>query len=120
MKKLIIAMSLGLVSSVSMAAVTQLCSGTAGNGTAAPAATDGTLFVRTAFTPKCSANTQVYFDQTATAAAAGAVSTKGNQVFSGHTNGGAVAGVACAAAACTASEASTATGTALTAAGGSS
>ncbi|MDO8786507.1 MAG: hypothetical protein Q7J42_00330 [Sulfuritalea sp.] len=110
MKKLIIAMSLCVVSSASMAA--SVCTGTAGSGTqVSPASTPE--FVKTAFTPKCSANTTVDFVENATTAAAGAISSKGNQVFKGHTNGGAVAGTACAAAACVAGEAATASAAAL-------
>lgn len=117
MKKVIIALSLCVASTASMA--TSVCSGTAGPGT--PVTTtlglaSGTAgFVTgTGFTPRCSANTTVDFQQTTSAAAAGAISTKGNQVFSGHTNGGAVTGTACAATACIAGEAATAAGTALT------
>ena len=92
MKKLIVALSLCVASSVSMAAVIDICTGSAGNSpNPVPSDSSGASFVRTGFTAKCSANTQVKFDQTATVGAAGSVSTKGNQVFGGHTNGGAVA-----------------------------
>lgn len=107
MKKLITALSLCAVSSVSMAAL--ICTGTAGSGTAVASDASGNSFVRTGFTPKCSANTQVDFMQNQTTGAAGAVSTKGNQIFGGHTNGGAVASTgACAANPCTDTEATAA------------
>lgn len=119
MKKLIIAMSLCVVSSVSMAATIDICTGTAGNATnAVPSDTTGASFVRTGFTAKCSANTQVKFDQTATYAAVGSTSTKGNQVYGGNTNGGAVAvdtAVTCASTGCTATNAATALTNALAA-----
>ena len=64
MKKLIVTLSLCVASSVSMAAVIDVCTGTAGNAVGAiPSDTTGASFVRTGFTPKCSVNTQVKFDQ---------------------------------------------------------
>lgn len=88
MKKLIIALCLGVVSSASMAAT--VCAA----GTATAVASSTTDFVRTGFTPRCSANTQVDFQQNASAAAVGSASQKGNQSFGGHSNGGAVEKVA--------------------------
>ena len=112
MKKLIIGLSLCALSS--MAAAALVCTtGTAGPGTAITG--DPNNFVKTSFTPRCSANTRVDFLQNASTGAAGSISTKGNQVFSGHSNGAAVAGVACAAAACVEGEATTAATTALAA-----
>ncbi|MCK9387293.1 MAG: hypothetical protein M0Q22_02720 [Sulfuritalea sp.] len=114
MKKMIIALSLCAASSVSMAAANLICNDAAGNGTPVEAGSD---FVKSAFTPKCSANTYVDFQQSASAAAAGAASKKGNQVFAGHTNGGSVAvdtSITCASSGCTAGNATSAAATALT------
>ncbi len=91
MKKIIVALSLCVASAASMAAT--VCAG----GTATAVASDSsprTKFVATGFTPRCSANTQVDFQEDASAAAVGATSTKGNQSFGGHSNGGAVEKVA--------------------------
>jgi hypothetical protein len=84
MKKIFVGLALCLGSSFSMAGT--VCA--AGAGTAVTGV--ATNFVKSTFTPKCSANTQVDFQQDASNAAVGSVSTKGNQVFGGHTNGGAV------------------------------
>ena len=101
MKKIIIA-ALCFASSVSFAASVAICPAAAvGNST--------TDFVKTGFTPKCSANTSVYYSQNSTVFGVGAVSTKGNQRFTGHSQGGAVTSSgACTATACTAAEAGTA------------
>lgn len=105
MKKLIVALSLGIVSSVSMAAASTVCS--AGTATAVPVST--TNFVRSGFTPRCSTNTLVSFDQDTVAAGVGATSSKGNRIFGGHSNGGAVTETgSCAATTCTITEAATA------------
>jgi hypothetical protein len=93
MKKIIIALCLGVASSYTIAASwtaigTQAEVCTAGTGSSVTAVTSS--FVKTAFTPKCSQNTSVYFDATATNAGVGSISTKGNQSFKGNTNGGAV------------------------------
>lgn len=91
MKKIIVALCLGTLASASMAAT--VCDG----GTATAVASDvtpRTKFVLTGFTPRCSTNTQVSFEEDANAAAVGAASTKGNQSFGGHSNGGAVEKVA--------------------------
>lgn len=111
MKKIIVAVSLCAVSAVSMAASSAIC--TTGTGSQV---TGGTDFVKSSFTPKCSANTSVAFDQSANSAAVGAISTKGNQIFGGHTNGGAVAKTAdCATSGCVASDATSAADAQLTA-----
>lgn len=88
MKKLIIALCLGVASSASMAAT--ICDA----GTASAVTGVDTNFVRATFTPRCSANTQADFQQNANSAAVGSASTKGNQSFGGHSNGGAVEKVA--------------------------
>ena len=86
MNKIIMALSLCVASSAPWAAPTTIC--TTGTGTATTVGTN--MFTKVTFTPKCSANTSVAFDETANTAAVGAISTKGNQIFSGHSNGGAV------------------------------
>jgi hypothetical protein len=118
-KKLITVLSLCVAATSSFAddftTVGSVCA--AGVGTAITASVQ-TNFVRTPFTPKCSANTNVGFVQNTNAAGVGAISTKGNQVFGGHTNGGAVAKTGD----CTTCAAGNATGaatTALASAGGS-
>ncbi len=88
MNKLIIALCLGVASSASMAAA--VCEGGAATAVASDNAVPRVAFVTTGFTPRCSANTQVDFQQNASAAAVGAASSKGNQAFGGHSNGGAV------------------------------
>jgi hypothetical protein len=100
--------------SQAFAAGTDICGGqpTAHDATAAVvASTDAApAFVVNAFTPKCSANVYLAYEQDATAFAVGAASAKGKNVFSGSTNGGGVTSTAaCAAATCAASDATGAT-----------
>lgn len=90
--KMVLLASLCALSSSAFSAATLVCEGGAAiNGTLIPASTD--QFVRTAFTPKCSANIFMAYDQNATAFAASAGSRKGNAVFGGHSGGGGVAQV---------------------------
>lgn len=116
MKKIIIGLSLSVVSTLTFAASSAVCA--TGTGSAVDATTGltgSTAFVQTGFTPKCSANTSVAFAQSPNTAAVGAISTKGNQIFGGHTNGGAVAKTAdCATSGCVASDATSAADTMLT------
>lgn len=118
MKKLIIGLSVCVVSSFAIAAPAAVCSNAAGSGTAVTG--DANNFVKTTFTPKCSANTHVYIDQSASAAGVGSISLKGNQIFGGHTSGGAVSKLPtngdCASSGCTSTNASDASTTMLTAA----
>ena len=74
------------------AAAAQFCSGgVAGNGATATFATDGTSFVKSTFTPKCSANVFLSGDDTsATVYRVGAGSAKGRTRFMGSSVGGAV------------------------------
>lgn len=118
MKKIAIALCLGVASSYAAAATwtaigtaAEVCAG----GTGAAVTAVATSFVKSAFTPKCSANTSVYFDATTSIAAVGSISTKGNQSFKGNSNGGAVVKHAdCASTGCTgATEAAAATTQAL-------
>lgn len=117
MKKIIIGLSLCVASASSMAAA--VCAA----GTATAVASSTTDFVKTGFTPKCSQNTWVNFDQDTANGGVGSASSKGNQVFGGHTNGGAVTklttGGDCAASGCTQQNASDAAATMLTAASSS-
>ena len=77
---------------------------------------DGSTFVRTSFTPKCSANVFLVGDDVSpTVYRVGAASQKGKTRFNGSTVGGAVAPVStedpkCAAANCTAADATKAAG----------
>ena len=93
MKKIFLVASLLAISSVSYAE--QVCSGTAGPGTAVPADSSGDSFIMQGFTPRCSSNVSLDYEQTATAVGVGAVSSKGGNTYSGNTEGGAVAGTAC-------------------------
>jgi hypothetical protein len=119
MKKVILAsvLAAAAVSSISnanAAAATQtnLCTGAsaAGNGTAvtANAATDQN-FVKTGFTPKCSANTFVSGEDGGTYYRVGSASSKGKNRFAGSSAGGGVAAAgSCAASGCAAGDATTA------------
>jgi hypothetical protein len=97
------------------AANTVACSGTGGNGTVISG--NAANFVRIDILPKCSANVFLNWDQTANGFAVAAASSKGKQMFTGNTGGGAVgsAGV-CAASTCTAAQLATPLATALAAA----
>lgn len=93
-----------------------VCSGAAlaKDGIPVTGATDGTTFVRTTFTPKCSANVFLVGDDVSpTVYRVGAASQKGKTRFNGSTVGGAVAPVStgdpkCAAANCTAADSASA------------
>jgi len=88
MNKIILALSLCALSSASWASPVTPC--TSGVAQAVTAATPTNNFIKADFTPKCSANTVVKYDESANSAAVAGISTKGNEVFSGHTAGGAV------------------------------
>lgn len=98
MKKELLGIALlALASQTVMAGASTNCSGAAGNGATAGTASDGTLFVRVAFTPKCSNNVLLQSDQSATSLWVGSASSKGKNSFKGSTNGGApVTHAACA------------------------
>lgn len=107
MKKILIIAGLCLTSSMAFAAGTAVCDG-AGGGTAIAGTT--TSFIRTGFTPKCSANTHVAYEQNAIAVAAAGGSKKGKSVFGGTSGGGGVNVVtACAQTGCVAGDATGAT-----------
>lgn len=117
MKKIILGSVLAAASISSFNAnagtVTQaVCSGTSPAANGAAIAPGG--FVKTGFTPKCSANVFLAADDMTTYYGAGAASGKGKNVFQGSTAGGGVrASTTCASATgCTAAEAATAATTA--------
>lgn len=86
MKKFVIALCAALfLPGIAMAATA--CS--AGSGTLVTG--DTANFVQVSFTPKCSANTIVDYNQNATAFWMGAASVKGKTSFGGSSSGGAVA-----------------------------
>lgn len=117
MKKLSIAVALFAVSTLAQA--TPACTGaTAGTGTPVAGTTDGTMFIIQGFTPRCSTNVFLDWEQSARAVGVGAASSKGGSVYSGNSEGGAVGGADCGASKrCSGTEAAGAATTALTAAG---
>jgi hypothetical protein len=102
------------------AASTAVCSaGTAGPGAVV---SGGTLFVQVTFTPRCSNNVHLAYDQTTVAFAVGASSSKGKTAFQGNTVGGGVSPsttVTCAATGCDSGKATGAADAAMTAANSS-
>lgn len=118
MKKVILASvlaasAMSVMSSANAAVVsTAVCqaANAAGNGTAVPVGT-GTdnNFVKTAFTPKCSANTHVVVEDGGSYFRTGAASGKGKNRFAGSSAGGGVAAAgSCGGTACAVSDATTA------------
>lgn len=112
MKKVILASVLAVAAMSAQAAVTQtFCSGTAGSGAASNvnAATDAN-FVKSAFTPKCSANTHVTGEDGGSWYRVGSTSTKGKTRYAGGSGGGAVvaAGACIVPTLCSVSDATTA------------
>ena len=114
MKKVILGSVLLMAVAQSAHATTQsICTGAsaAANGTAVTANTS--TFVKTSFTPKCSANVHMVGDDLANYYGAGAISSKGKNVFQGSTAGGGVkASGSCAATGCVSGDAVTAATTA--------
>jgi hypothetical protein len=88
MKKIIIALALAACGSVAMAATTDVC--VAGTVTNIAGATDGSRFVRTLFAPTCGGNTVIVADDDGTKFWGTSASVKGQSMFGGSTNGGAV------------------------------
>lgn len=64
------------------------CNGTAGNGTSVTG--NPTSFIRDGFTPKCSANVTVNYDQNALMVAVRGGSSKGMHTFGGTSEGGGI------------------------------
>lgn len=120
MKK-IIALSIALIAAPAFAANNDVCAGgtAAANGTTLTSSNSD--FVVTTFTPKCSANVFLSTSDNTTTFAVGAASAKGKSVFSGNTEGGAVAptSTACASSGCTATNATEAAQASLASASGS-
>lgn len=113
MKKVILASVLAVAAtSVYSAASQTYCSGgTAVSGnTAAVSTTSGQDFIKSSFTPKCSANTFVSGQDGGSYYRVGSGSAKGKTRFAGTSVGGAVvaAGACASATACVASDASNA------------
>lgn len=112
MKKIIFYTALGLAAGLvntSVLAATA-CNGDPSTPTAVPGDNTGDKFVRVGFTPKCSANTLVDYEDQTTNFAVAAGSKKGKSTFIGSTAGGGVAKSAdCAASSgCVASDITTA------------
>ncbi len=119
MKNVILGSVLAVASITSLsanAAAFTVCSGAAlaADGVQVVGQSDGSTFVRTSFTPKCSANVFLVGDDVSpTVYRVGAASGKGKTRFNGSTVGGAVAPVStgdpkCAAANCTGADAASA------------
>lgn len=112
MKKVILASVLLVAAASANSATTQVfCSGTAGNGSAANLTTNATdNFVKSTFTPKCSANTHVTGQDGGSYYRVGSGSIKGKTRYAGTSAGGAVvaAGSCAAASGCVATDASAA------------
>ena len=96
MKKLSIAVALFAASTLVHSAA--VCTGkAAGTGAEIAGTTDGTKFIMQTFTPRCSTNVYLDYEQSAKAVGVGAASSKGGFSFAGNSEGGAVAGTACGA-----------------------
>ncbi len=115
MKKIILSsvMAVTAISSMNAAHATSqsICASptSAGNGTAPTVGS----FIKTAFTPKCSANVYLVGDDMNTYYGAGSASSKGKNIFQGSSAGGGVAASgSCAATGCTSANAQTAATTA--------
>ncbi len=109
MKKLFVVTALAAFSSMSFAQ-TAVCAApsAASNGTTITGGTAGTDFVLSTFTPKCSTNVHLAYQQNATTFAVASGSAKGKTYYSGNTNGGGVtADGTCAATGCTAADTQT-------------
>jgi hypothetical protein len=113
MKKIIIVSVLALASS-SVFAATACGAASPPVGTLVPGS--ATNFVRSDFTPQCSANTHVVYTDDATAQKlyGGSASVKGKSYYGGSTNGGAIQKVGdCSGGSC-GSNAATSAGTGMT------
>lgn len=114
MKKVILASVLTMSAMVSMdasAVTVTICAAppASANGTADTGWATATSFVKTSFTPKCSANVHLVGNDMTTYYGAGSASAKGKNIFIGSTAGGGVSAYgSCAATGCTAANASTA------------
>jgi len=103
MKKIFVLL-FGLAVSPVFAAGTDICGGTSGAHDATAAVATGG-FVVTAFTPKCSSNTFVAYEQNAVAFVVASASSKGKTVFTGSSGGGGVKSAAgCTGGICTSAQ----------------
>jgi hypothetical protein len=108
MKKIILASVLAVASVSAIAAAASVCNGTAGSGTGISSA--ATNFIKVAFTPKCSANVHLAYEEGGTYFRVGSTNTKGARAWMGSTAGSSVASTSCAStSACVASDATAAT-----------
>ncbi|MBL8398831.1 MAG: hypothetical protein JNL84_11925 [Candidatus Accumulibacter sp.] len=91
----------------SAVAADTFCVGGAAGASTVTAASGSTMFVKVAFTPKCSANVHLQGNDVSTTlyTVAGA-SAKGKSKFTGSSNGGSLTGAACASDPCTSTDAS--------------
>lgn len=115
MKKVILAsvtvaaLTVGM-SQQAQAAASSFCAGGAAGASLVPAVSATDAFVRVPFTPKCSANTHVFGEDSGTYYRVGAASAKGKYPYAGSTMGGGVtaapAANTCATTGCVASDAS--------------
>ena len=106
MKKIILSSVLAVAAVGANAASQSLCTGNPSNAVQVSGSSDGSTFVRVAFTPKCSNNVWLNGDDNQTYYRVGAASTKGKNYFGGSSVGGAVQPLGtCAATGCSASDA---------------
>ena len=112
MKKIILTAVTVAAAAASMnaqAVTAVVCSGGVSPQTVTSVASAATSFIKTGFTPKCSANVILHYDDQTTFMRVGSASVKGKNAFGGSTMGGAVsANASCAATGCTASDVTTA------------
>ena len=112
MKKIILAAVTVAAAAASMnaqAVTASVCSGGGAAQAVVSIASAATSFIKTGFTPKCSANVILYYDDNTTYMKVGSASVKGKNGFGGSTMGGAVsANGTCAATGCAVSDVTTA------------
>ena len=89
-KQLVQALALGTVLVVNLSATAYAQTAACNNGTATSIASSATGFVKNDFTPKCSANVYVNYNQTNTDFFVKGASSKGMHTYGGSTMGGGV------------------------------
>jgi hypothetical protein len=117
MKKIILAavtIAAAAASINAQAATAAVCSGGAGSSqTVTSIASAATSFVKTGFTPKCSNNVILQYEDFTTYMKVGGASVKGKNAFAGSSMGGAVSvSASCQATGCTLTDVTTAVGSA--------
>lgn len=117
-KVLVLLIGLAAAGQVFAQASGNVCTAAAisGDGTAVTPISGAPSFVVVGFTPKCSANTFVSFQQNSIAFVVGSASSKGKNAFVGSTGGGGVSGSKCAGVTCLQSDATSPLGAVLAAA----